>query len=54
MLVKHFFSMIGGIVGTEYAYDFHELLAITHTMKHLSVVEFGNKWVSFKKVHNKV
>lgn len=47
MLVKYFFSKIGGIVDMERAYKFHELLATTHTMNHLSVVEFGNKWVAF-------
>ena len=49
-----FFSKIGGMVGLERAYDFHELVNCANTFNHLSSIEYGENGLKFGKVHNKM
>lgn len=49
-----FFSKIGGMVGLEIAYDFHELVNCANTLNHLSSIEYGENGLKFGRVHNKM
>ena len=49
-----FFSRIGGMVGQERAYDFHELVNTANTLNHLSAIEYGENGLKFGKLHNKM
>jgi hypothetical protein len=48
-----FFSKIGGMVGMERAYDFHELVRCANTLNQLAKVEYGSDGLKFARVHNK-
>jgi hypothetical protein len=50
---KIFFSRIGGMVGMEKAYNFHELITCTNALNQLSAVEYGKNGLKFSRVHNK-
>ena len=49
-----FFSKIGGMVGMERAYDFHEIMSIANTLNRLSGIEYSENGLQFGKVHNKM
>ena len=49
-----FFSKVGGMVGMERAYDFHELLSSANTVNHLSQIEYGGNGIKFGRAHNKM
>ena len=49
-----FFSKIGGMVGMERAYDFHELVSIANTLNRLSEIEYSENGLQFGRVHNKM
>jgi hypothetical protein len=50
-----FFSKIGRMVGLERTYDFHELVALAHTLNHLAEIEFGHaNGLQFRWAHNKM
>ena len=49
-----FFSKIGGMVGMECAYDFHELVGIANTLNRLSGIEYSENGLQFGRVHNKM
>jgi hypothetical protein len=49
-----FFSKIGGMVGLERAYDFHEVVGTAHTFNHLSGIDYGKNGLQFWKAHNKM
>jgi hypothetical protein len=49
-----FFSKIGGMVGLERAYDFHELVNTANTVNRLAAVEYGANGLKFNRVHNKM
>jgi hypothetical protein len=48
-----FFSKIGGMVGMERAYDFHELIRCANTLNQLAAVEYGTNGLQFGHQHNK-
>ena len=49
-----FFSKIGGMVGLEKAYDFHELVNTANTINRLAGIEFGENGLQFGRMHNKM
>jgi hypothetical protein len=51
---ENFFSKVGGMLGMECAYDFHELVRATNTMNQLSEVEYSENGLQFGRVHNKM
>jgi hypothetical protein len=51
---ENFFSKVGGMLGMERAYEFHELGRVANTMNQLSEVEYGKNGLQFGRVHNKM
>lgn len=49
-----FFSKIGGMVGLERAYDFHELVSTANTLNQLSGIEYGENGLKFGRMHKKM
>ena len=49
-----FVSKIGGMVGLERAYDFHELVNTTNTINCLAALEYEENGWKFGCVHNKM
>lgn len=51
---ENFFSKIGGMVGLERAYDFHELVNTINTLKQRVGIESINNGLKFSRMHNKM
>ena len=49
-----FFSKVGGMVGMERSYDFHELVSCANIVNHLSAIEYRGNSIKFGRAHNKM